>query len=120
MPIGCTKRPAVTKIDQTHDPRATSWVASADGHSQFPVQNLALGVFAQGEERLRIGTAIGDHVLDLATLAEAGHLPESLISALQSDRLNALFELPGDARLALRHALFAMLTSAIWRSRLQP
>lgn len=33
-------------IDETHDPARTSWVASANGHPHFPIQNLPLGVFS--------------------------------------------------------------------------
>ena len=32
-------------LDETHDPARTSWVASASGHAEFPLQNLPLGVF---------------------------------------------------------------------------
>jgi fumarylacetoacetase len=32
-------------LDETHDPKRRSWVASANGHSDFPIQNLSLGVF---------------------------------------------------------------------------
>ena len=33
-------------IDETHDPARTSWVSSAEGHADFPIQNLPLGVFS--------------------------------------------------------------------------
>ena len=32
-------------VNQTHDPGLTSWVASAQGHPDFPIQNLPFGVF---------------------------------------------------------------------------
>ena len=38
----------MTKIDETHDPARTSWVESANGHPEFPIQNLPLGVFSVG------------------------------------------------------------------------
>ena len=34
------------RIDQTHDPELRSWVASANGHPDFPIQNLPLGIFS--------------------------------------------------------------------------
>lgn len=34
-------------VDDTHDPDRVSWVESANGHPEFPVQNLPLGVFAR-------------------------------------------------------------------------
>ncbi len=30
--------------DETHDKARQSWVASANGHSEFPLQNLPFGV----------------------------------------------------------------------------
>ena len=33
-------------LDDTHDPARRSWVASANGHPDFPVQNLPFGVFS--------------------------------------------------------------------------
>ena len=30
-------------LDETHDPAHTSWVVSANGHAEFPLQNLPLG-----------------------------------------------------------------------------
>ena len=54
-------------LDATHDPARTSWVASADGHPDFPLQNLPLGVFSPpGGGEPRGGVAIGEAILDLA------------------------------------------------------
>jgi fumarylacetoacetase len=111
---------AMSRIDRTHDPRASSWVESAGGHSQFPVQNLPLGVFAPAGAPPRIGAAIGDRILDLAEVSKAGHLPDGFASALAEPTLNALFACPSEVRLALRHAIFALLTENVWRSRVQP
>ncbi|HEY0418067.1 MAG TPA: fumarylacetoacetase, partial [Acetobacteraceae bacterium] len=58
--------------DATHDPRLRSWVESANGHPDFPIQNLPLGVFRRPGERPRGGVAIGDMVLDLAAALEQG------------------------------------------------
>ena len=33
-------------IDETHDGARQSWVASANGHAEFPLQNLPFGVFS--------------------------------------------------------------------------
>lgn len=99
-------------IDHTHDPAARCWIDSAD-HAEFPVQNLPFGVFTPVDRGgPRIGTAIGEMILDLRALAAAGLLPAELISALAEPHLNALFALTPALRLALRHALFALLTEA--------
>ncbi|HEV7995169.1 MAG TPA: fumarylacetoacetase, partial [Stellaceae bacterium] len=53
-------------IDETHDPKRQSWVASANGHGEFPIQNLPLGIFTPpGGGAPRGGVAIGDMIFDL-------------------------------------------------------
>jgi fumarylacetoacetase len=53
----------------------TSWITSANApDNPFPLQNLPYGVFARTGEPARCGVAIGDLVLDLAALEEAGLL----------------------------------------------
>ena len=105
-------------IDHTHDAGASTWVPGADAHPDFPVQNLPLGVFSRVGGAPRIGTAIGGHVLDLAALAP--HLPLPARAALGEPVLNALFALPPADRLALRHALFAMLTDPAAQAVVEP
>ena len=64
-------------IDETHGPDLTSWVESAAaGRTGFPVQNLPLGIFRRqdADEPWRVGTAIGDEVLDLAAVSRVGLL----------------------------------------------
>ncbi len=105
-------------IDHTHDPAVRSWVPGADAHDDFPVQNLPLGVFSPPDGTARIGTAIGDWCLDLSALGDL--LPETVRATLDEPVLNALFALGSEARLALRHALFALLTEAAHRSVVEP
>ena len=45
-----------------------SWVASANGHSDFPLQNLPLGVFSLNGSTPRAGVAIGEHIFDCRQL----------------------------------------------------
>ena len=54
-------------IDETHDPKLKSWVESANREGcNFPIQNLALGVFRRaGDSRSHLGAAIGDFILDV-------------------------------------------------------
>jgi fumarylacetoacetase len=63
-------------IDETHDPERGSWVAEANGHADFPIQNLPFGAFRRrwSGDRPRVGVAIGDRVLDVAGCAERGLL----------------------------------------------
>jgi fumarylacetoacetase len=57
-------------MDVTHDPNLTSWVESANRpESDFPIQNLPYASFRKrGEERIRLGVAIGDMVLDVSQI----------------------------------------------------
>ena len=101
-------------IDATHDPALQSWVDSANAPGvDFPIQNLPLGVFARGgDARARIGSAIGDQVLDLEACAERGllrGLPEEVESACRTATLNALMGLEPRLRGTLRHRLSHLL-----------
>ncbi|MFM7029160.1 MAG: fumarylacetoacetase [Chakrabartia sp.] len=107
-------------IDHSHDPAATSWVKGADAHPDFPVQNLPLGVFSPNGAEARMGTAIGDFILDLRAVAQLGQLPAPLAAALHESQLNALFALPAADRLTLRHRLFALLTDPTYQDALGP
>jgi fumarylacetoacetase len=55
----------------TTDARLESWVAVVPG-CDFPIQNLPFGVFSTEERAPRIGVAIGEKILDLNRVAEAG------------------------------------------------
>ena len=99
-------------IDHTHDPSLQSWVADANGHSDFPIQNLPIGVFSPLAGAPRGGVAIGDHVLDLRALHEEGLLDEEAQSALGAcvgPVLNPFLALGAGPRGALRDAVSALL-----------
>ncbi len=68
-------------LDATHNPELRSWVASAQGHDDFPIQNLPVGVFSPLAGAPRGGIAIGDHILDLRALHEAGLLDDEAQAA---------------------------------------
>src|ERR1051326_9411304 len=60
----------LSMIDDTHDRARQSWVASANGHAEFPLQNLPFGVFSPPgrtapDAAARGGIAIGDMIFDL-------------------------------------------------------
>jgi fumarylacetoacetase len=60
------------RFDQTTDPALRSWVAP-DRAGDFPIQNLPYGAFRR-DGATRLGVAIGDAILDLRAVAEAGLL----------------------------------------------
>ncbi len=61
--------------DPTTDPARGSWIPVPLG-SDFPIQNLPYGVFRRAGEPPRVGVAIGNRVLDLDVIAEAGLFDE--------------------------------------------
>jgi fumarylacetoacetase len=85
--------------NDTHDPALRSWLESAnDGDTDFPIQNLPLGVFRRRDagEGWRVGTAIGDSVLDLGVAARSGLLSGAASRAgsrCAADSLNPLMAL---------------------------
>ena len=95
-------------IDATHSPARRSWVASANEHADFPIQNLPLCVFATTEGAARGGVAIGNDIFDLAAALELGlfdGLAARAAEAACGATLNPLFALGREARVALRRRL---------------
>ncbi len=108
------------QIDATHDPARKSWVGSADGHPDFPIQNLPYGIFSARDDDPRPGTAIGDAILDLRAAAAAGLLPEPAAFACGGDTLNALMALAPTDRHALRERLSKLLSDPPMEAALAP
>src|SRR5690348_16032068 len=98
-----TSVPAVTGIDETNDPSLASWVAGAGQGSDFPIQNLPLGIFSVGERRRRACVAIGDFVLDLTGIADL--LDDDWIDDLSQPVLNAWLSRGPAPQQALRRRL---------------
>lgn len=99
-------------IDFTHDANLESWLESAnDPGSDFPIQNLPLGVFQLGDGEAKIGIAIGDSILDIDACAKAGLLPGETSETAQSTTLNAMMSLPKSARVEFRQCVSKLLTS---------
>ena len=103
---------SITSLDLTHDPKARSWLASANQSGcAFPIQNLPFGVFrrAASAEAFRGGVAIGDQIIDLGALART-HLfsgdAATGVSAGSLESLNSLMAQGPRVATALRRALF--------------
>jgi fumarylacetoacetase len=104
----------MSRIDETHDPRRESWVSSANGHSEFPIQNLPLGVFSPPGGAPRGGVAIGDMIFDLKAALEAELFSGEAGTAAEAaagPALNPLMALGAGPRLALRQRLSALLAA---------
>jgi fumarylacetoacetase len=103
-----------TPIDETHAFQLKSWVESANQPgTDFPIQNLPLGAFRRSESQAtRIGTAIGDSVLDLRACLDLNlltGLPTGIRAACGEETLNGLMARPDIERRALRHRLSHLL-----------
>lgn len=98
-------------MDPTVDPRVNSFVPVAP-ESHFPLQNLPYGVFSPTpRDEPRVGTRIGDFVLDLAVIQNAGlldaaGLPEGIFSHYV---LNPFMELDAAQRRAVRLLIHGLL-----------
>jgi fumarylacetoacetase len=102
----------MTALDGTHDPKRKSWVASAEGHPNFPIQNLPLGIFSPPEGEPRGGGAIGDAIFDLRAALDAGMFSgaaELAAAAASGPTLNPLMALGSGPRAALRRRISELL-----------
>ena len=107
-------------IDETHALSRQSWVASANGHPLYPIQNLPLGIFSTETKDQRIGVAIGEKILDLRALAEAGLVDDRWLGALSQPTLNDWFAHGPDEARALRRLLSDLLSSEAQRPQVEP
>ncbi len=103
-----------TPIDETHGIALRSFVESAhDPRTDFPIQNLPLGVFRRaGESQDRIGAAIGDSILDLKACLDLKLLtgmPTRILEACGQETLNGLMGCLDIERRALRHRISHLL-----------
>ncbi len=110
-------------IDDTHAPERRSWVASANAHPEFPIQNLPFGVFAPPGGSARGGVAIGNEILDLSVGLELGlfeGVARQAAEAASGAALNPLFALGRGPRAALRHRISNILdTASTERARIE-
>ena len=104
-------------LDETHDPSLVSWVESARPGSDFPVQNLPLGIFSEAKGLRRPGVAIGDYILDLTAASDL--LDEEWRDDLAQPILNAWLSRGPDVHRALRHRLSEILTDERYRDDIE-
>jgi len=91
-----------------------SWVASANGDTDFPIQNLPYGVFDDGRGA-RMGVAIGDQILDL------GAVDHGLDAALFAEPAwNRVMEAGPQLWADLRARLIALLSDEAHRAAVEP
>lgn len=94
--------------ERSVDPLLRSWVP-VRGASDFPIQNLPFGVFRTGDGPARIGVAIGEHILDLVAVHDAGVMRLTPHEA-RAASLNPLLETRGRLR-DVRRRVSELLTA---------
>jgi fumarylacetoacetase len=113
-------------LDRTHDAAVKSWLAAANQpHSDFPLQNLPYAIFrrTEGAEAFRAGIALGDQVIDLATLVRerclSGLAMQAAVACAQPS-LNEFFAMGPNAWRTLRHAIFALFETPTGNASTMP
>jgi len=102
-------------LNDTHNPSLRSWVDSANLEgNDFPIQNLPFACFRRRDtkETLRGGVAIGDQIVDLGALRDAGNfegLARTGLEAAAETSLNHFMSLGTAYWSALRASLSAGL-----------
>jgi len=83
-------------MDETHDSKLKSWI-DVDKNSDFPIQNIPFGIYSPKEGGdLHVATAIGDYLIDLAYLDDAGFFIDTEIEETEvfhEPTLNAFMSL---------------------------
>src|SRR5260370_10701270 len=104
----------MSSIDEPHDPGRASWVSSAQGDGEFPIENVPFGVFSATGGSPRGGVAIGDQILDLQFGLEAGLFSGEAARAAEAAAgatLNPLMASGENARRALRRRVSELLSA---------
>lgn len=90
----------------------TSWVESANSaDTDFPLNNLPYGVFETNSLEPRCGVAIGDMILDMATLEEEGLINLAEEPVFDVPYWNDVMELGAEGWSALRARLMELLAT---------
>ncbi|MDX1445288.1 fumarylacetoacetase [Lishizhenia sp.] len=97
---------------QANNPSLKSWVEVPAG-SDFPIQNIPFGVFKTGNLTPRVGTRIGDFVLDLKTLYVLGYLDNLPfdLEDFDTDSLNPMMKKGKAATRDLRNRISKLLAT---------
>lgn len=97
---------------EANNPNLKSWI-EVPQNSDFPIQNIPFGVFKTSSSSPRVGTRIGDKVVDLKTLFTLGYLDNLLftIEDFDTDNLNTLMKHGKQATRDLRNRLSKLFST---------
>ena len=101
----------MNQSNTTTAPALKSWLDSANQPDcEFPIQNLPYGIFQTADSAPRAGVAIGDRIVDLSVLAQAGLL-QCEASVFAQPRLNDFIALGPQAWHSVRTQISALLAA---------
>ncbi|MEZ7900439.1 MAG: fumarylacetoacetase [Flavobacteriales bacterium] len=97
---------------KANNPALQSWV-EVPVNSDFPIQNLPLGIFKHNGNSPRVGVAIGDKVLDLKALHSLGYLTrlQFTIEDFSSNVLNTMMRHGKQGTRELRNRISDLLNA---------
>ena len=100
----------MVNLIKANDPTLKSWI-EVPNDSDFPIQNLPFGIFSTEKKSKRVGVAIGELILDLATLKELGYLNELPFNTgdFKRSHLNTMMKHGKSAVRALRDQISNLL-----------
>lgn len=93
-------------MSKANDPSLKSWI-EVDENSDFPIQNLPFGVFSTDKNNVRVGSRIGNKVIDLHALYVLGYLKNLSFEEtdFKSNSLNQMMKKGKAANSELRNRL---------------
>ena len=94
------------------NPQLLSWI-EVPANCDFPIQNIPFGIFKTTQKPPRMGTIIGNTVIDLQTMAEMGYFNDlDLIKTVFSQKyINDFMSLGKAKTLAVRDKLAELFSS---------
>ncbi len=97
---------------KANDPSLSSWV-EVPSNSDFPIQNIPFGIFKTEQLSPRVGSRIGDYVIDLKSLFVLGYLKNLpfQISDFDTPALNSLMKHGKKATSDLRNRLSKLFSN---------
>lgn len=96
-------------IDDSHNPALKTWVPGADGHLEFPIQNLPHCIFSVGDSQPKGGVAIGDYILDIGAVIAAALADADALAPVAGPTLNPFLALPSEKRREIRQMVSGLL-----------
>ena len=98
---------------EANNPSLKSWI-EIEENSDFPIQNLPFGIYSTKKKSKRVGVAIGNKIIDLFELANAGLLDSTGVTAdlFGKEFLNPFMELGKEATRKVRNKVSQLLRAS--------